>query len=129
APQWLTKESLRKEWAKTNNARLHEWSPSDAPLWMSGRWKREAWATNKNELEREELTYHIPCECDKCGKRLIGIESSGIIYDLEMNDMIGKVRRKVYFETDCVLCVECYDALRVALQAFEAAWVGKGERQ
>lgn len=129
APQWIKGESLRKKWAQLNNTRLRVWMPCEAPAWISARWKREEWAQEMNDIEESDLTYLIPCVCDKCGTEFVGIDPGmgGFIYmayDREMS-IVGVRRYATHFETDCVLCVSCHDKLRVALQDFEKSWVGK----
>ena len=130
APQWLKDESLRKKWAELNNARLRVWTPDEAPAWISARWKREEWAQKKNAIEESDLTYLIPCICDKCRAEFTGVALgiSGVIFsdDREMR-ILGTRRRAIHFETDCVLCASCYERLRQALQEFEKRWVKDGE--
>ena len=128
APQWLKNESLRKKWVELNNARLRVWRPDEAPAWISARWKREEWAQKKNAIEESDLTYLVPCICDKCGAEFVGIEwKDRICAELDDSRMVGVRRRAIHFETDCVLCRSCYDRLRQALQEFEAQWVKEGE--
>ena len=124
APQWIKNEALRKKWAEINNPRLRVWSPDEAPAWISAKWKREEWAQEKNNIEESDLTYIIPCICDKCGAEFVGIECDDLIVtdDREMQ-ILGIRRRAAHFHTDCVLCRSCYEQLRRALQEFEAQWI------
>ena len=123
APQWIKNESLRKKWAKLNNARLRVWGLNEAPASIPAKWEREEWAQEKNSIEESDLTYLVPCICDKCGAEFAGIEWKGRILSVDDDDTLGVRRRAIHFETDCVLCASCYDRLRRALQEFEAQWI------
>ena len=124
APQWLKDEVLRKKWAELNNSRLRVWRPDEAPAWISAKRKREEWAQKKNAIEESDLTYLVPCICDKCGAEFVGIEWDWrILSELDDSRMVGVRRSAIHFETDCVLCASCYAQLRHALQEFEAQWV------
>ena len=122
APQWIKNEALRKKWAEINNPRLRVWSPDEAPAWISAKWKREEWAQEKNNIEESDLTYLVPCICDKCGAEFVGVEWKGYITTTD-DSMLGVRRRAIHFETDCVLCASCFERLRQALQEFEAQWI------
>lgn len=130
APGWLKGELLRGKWATINNARLRVWRQDEAPEWISARWKREEWAQEKNDIEESDLTYIVPCICDKCGQEFEGIDPgvSGYIStdDREMR-AVGVRRRAHHYETDCVLCISCLENLRVALQEFELQWLKEGD--
>ena len=123
APQWLKNETLREKWAKLNNARLRVWRPDEAPAWIRKESLREEWAQEKNSIEESDLTYLVPCICDKCGAEFVGVEWKGRILSVDDDDTLGVRRRVAHFETDCVLCASCYDRLRHALQGFEALWI------
>ena len=128
APQWLKDEVLRKKWAELNNSRLRVWRPDEAPAWISAKRKREEWAQKKNAIEESDLTYLMPCICDKCGAEFVGIEWQDHILsnDREMR-ILGVHRSAAHSETDCVLCRSCNERLRRALQEFEAQWIKDGE--
>ena len=127
APQWLKDESLRKKWVELNNARLRVWTSDEAPAWISAKWKREEWAQEKNSIEESDLTYLVPCICNKCGAEFVGFEWKDRIWaeleDSRKGKMLGVRRRAIHFETDCVLCASCYERLRRVLQEFEAQWI------
>ena len=123
APVWLRNELLRKEWAELNNARLRVWTQDEAPVWMSAKWKREEWAQAKTENEIEEMTYLVPCICDKCKKKFTGVEYRSGIWDKAIEHAFGFRRRAKHDEVDCVLCVDCNSALVSALQEFEKRWI------
>lgn len=116
APQWLKGEPLREKWAEINNARLR----------MR---KRKEWSQEKTEIELTEMTYHIPCRCDKCGKEFIGIVFGYAICDIVTNKAIGYRRRAIHHQTDCILCTDCNDKLIEALQTFEKKWVRTQDRK
>ena len=123
APIWLKNELQRIEWAGINNARVCVWTHDEAPKWISSRLKREEWAEKKTENEISKMVYLIPCVCDKCKKRFVGVEYGNTIWDIAFKHILGFRRSSVCRSDAYILCADCNSALILAMREFESQWV------